>query len=165
MLLQSNAYSSPSSPLEGEKRGLGGDEGVRPTHKRYGVTWLLLLLAFLLTLPHPSQAQRRPKRARPATTQGIRGTVFYLQGNFMPSPDGASGGSRKPVARKLLLFAPPLDADIMESGALDGPFVDLGKRVPAYTVRSGRDGRFRLRLEPGTYSLIVQEPDGRYKIE
>lgn len=119
-------------------------------------------LAVCLALPHPGHAQRRPKRSKPAPVQGIRGQVIYLSGNFMPGPDGSAGGTRKPVARKLLLFAPPLDADIMESGALDGPFVDLGKRIPVYTVRSGRDGRFRLRLEPGTYSLIVQEPDGRY---
>ena len=80
----------------------------------------------------------------------------------MPGPDGGAGGVRKPVARKILLFAPPLDADVLESGALDGPFVALGKRVPAYTARSGRNGRFRLAVEPGSYSLIVQEPDGRF---
>lgn len=129
---------------------------------------LALLFLLLLLGPGLAQAQQRKAKSRKSRktqaaplVQGVDGIVLFLSGNFMPGPD-AAGGSTKPVVRKILLFSPPLDLEEMESGALDGPFLNLGNRKPAYTATSGTDGHFRIATRPGTYSLVVQEEDGRF---
>jgi len=128
----------------------------------------VLFLLLLLLAPGLAQAQQRKAKSRKARktqaaplVQGVDGVVLFLSGNFMPGP-GATGGGTKPVVRKILLFSPALDLEEMESGAMDGPFVRLGNRKPAYTVTSGADGHFRIATRPGTYSLVVQEEDGRF---
>lgn len=129
---------------------------------------LVLLFLLLLLAPDLAQAQQRKAKSRKARktqtaplVQGVDGVVLFLSGNFMPGPD-ATGGSTKPVVRKIHLFSPALELEEMESGAMDGPFIRLGKRKPAYTITSGTDGHFRIATRPGTYSLMVEEEDGRF---
>ena len=128
----------------------------------------LFLFLFISTLAGYAPACFGQKnKARSATTksfkQGIAGKVEFWSGNFMPTvadPKHATQppqNSIKPVKRKLLFFAPPLQASITTR---DGMFVTT-KQLPSYTTWSGTHGRYRLPCPAGTYTVLVQEPDGK----
>ena len=111
----------------------------------------LLLIGWAVALPVYGQKARHKKAhmaKKPVLGQGLLGTVLFLEGNFMPGPD-AKGGSSKGVKRIVQLYAPPLDMDDMEEGGMDGPFIQVGDRKPAYQTVSAKDGSFKLPAAPG----------------
>lgn len=92
-------------------------------------------------------------------TQGIAGVVCYWRGDFMPSPDGASGTIR-PAQRTLEVHAATRDVDLKRSA--DATYIDSVSTPKIATIQSTADGRFEVSLPPGTYSLFVHEPNGLY---
>lgn len=104
------------------------------------VLWVLLLSARLV-----------------AAQQGIRGTVSALEANQMPGP-GQKRAEAKPVQRTILVYALTNQQQVrMENGI----FSEIKTKLIGQ-VRSKRNGRFRISLGPGRYSIFVKEPDGLY---
>lgn len=94
---------------------------------------------------------------------GISGSVLWLEGNLMPGfsePGRPAGAAGKPVRRKIYIYeliarqqaTPSPTAGGALFGSIDGRLV---KKVSA-----GADGRFRVHLPPGRYSLFTAERDG-----
>jgi hypothetical protein len=91
-----------------------------------------------------------------AAQQGITGKVLLRSGNQMPAP--GEPVAEQPVRRRVVIFA--LTGQ-HEATFRDGLFHQITTQKVAETT-SRRNGRFKIRLPPGRYSVLVQEPDGLY---
>jgi hypothetical protein len=97
----------------------------------------------------PSQQAKIPKGMG-----AIFGQVTFVQGNMMPSPDGPKSGGQ-PVRRQIGVFKLTSFRQT-KTGIRTGFFAAMGSR-PVLTTWSAKDGNYRLRLKPGTYSVCVRE--------
>jgi hypothetical protein len=88
--------------------------------------------------------------------QGIKGTVLWLEGNFMPGP----GQDRKgqPVERALYIYQILKESDLKKKE----PFYAIPDLEPVKIVTSDSEGRFSVALPPGSYSLLSKEKEGLY---
>ena len=126
-----------------------------------------IVFVFLLLLVSAFTACAQKGRLKKGSThklvamQGICGTVVEKRGNYMPSPDSPRtnpGGT--PVEREVLIF-PVLNMSQVDAG--DNGFINSVRDAkPVKTVKSGKDGKFCVRLPVGQYSVMVQEPKGLY---
>ncbi len=84
----------------------------------------------------------------------VIGQVTFVEGNMMPSPDGPKAGGR-PVRRQIGIFRLTSFRQT-KPGVRTGFFAAMGSR-PLLTTWSAKDGTYRLRLKPGTYTVCVRE--------
>jgi hypothetical protein len=108
---------------------------------------MFLVLAALAAYPLPGICQR----------QGIRGEVFWLSGNQMPGP-GRSIAPSLGIKREIHIYEVTTTD---EANQQDVFFSNLKTRHVA-TVMSGSNGKFKVKLPPGRYSLFVKEPQGLF---
>ena len=108
---------------------------------------LLIFMAGILTPDQPGFCQR----------QGIKGQVFWLSGNQMPGP-GRELAPNLGVSREILIYEATTKADVVQHETF---FSDIKTRLVA-TVVSGNDGRFKVKLPPGRYSVFIKEPSGLF---
>ncbi len=102
------------------------------------------MLAIVILLCHNVQAQ-----------QGIRGKISWSAGNQMPGPDQKSG-SAKGIKRKILVYeVTTMEQTVQEEGFFTKVNTKLVKEA-----KSRKNGRFRIKLPSGTYSIFVQEAKG-----
>ena len=94
--------------------------------------------------------------------QGVRGQVLWLEGNFMPGiheegevPERPSG---QRIQRTLRIYE-LTNRD--EAEYRDGFFVNVEEELVA-TVESNPSGNFSVALEPGRYSVLVEEEQGLF---
>lgn len=88
--------------------------------------------------------------------QGIKGTVLWLEGNFMPGPGMDKEG--EPVVRQLYIYPIMNKRELTKTG----DFYELPDQEPVKIVESNADGQFRVGLPPGSYSLFSKEEGGLY---
>lgn len=91
-------------------------------------------------------------------SQGISGTVLWYEGDLMPGID-KEPVEGKPIERKILIYevTHPDQADVIEPGF----YGNLQTRLITVTHSDG-EGKFIVALEPGTYSVLVEEPKGLF---
>jgi len=97
-------------------------------------------------------------------TTGLFGTVKFLEGNHEPGP-GPSSGTTTLVAREIRFYT-TTSADSVDHAA--GP--SMYKAGLYSTIRaslraksySGVDGKYRVTLSPGKYSVFVEDGDNWY---
>lgn len=90
-----------------------------------------------------------------AQQQGIRGKISWSEGNQMPGPDQKSG-TAKGIKRKILVYeVTTMEQTVQEEGFFTKVNTKLVKEA-----KSCKNGRFRIKLAPGTYSVFVQEAKG-----
>ena len=91
------------------------------------------------------------KAAKEEARQGVRGVVEKLSGNFMPGPGRGAGGRREPLSVPVHVFKGKVKV-----------FVKPDPKHPQLVaiVKSGKDGRYKVPLEPGEYT-VVAEIDGK----
>lgn len=88
---------------------------------------------------------------------GIRGKVVWKAGNVMPGPDRPRA-SGQPVKREIHVYAL---TKMSEANTIDaGGFYDSVRTQLVKKVVSDAQGRFRVSLPPGQYSVFVKEPKG-----
>ncbi|GCC53044.1 hypothetical protein SanaruYs_32850 [Chryseotalea sanaruensis] len=105
----------------------------------------LFLLVIVILLSHNVQAQK----------QGIRGKITWSSGNQMPGPDKKSS-TTKGIKRKIFIYeVATLEQVVQEEGFYKNINTKLVKEA-----KSCRNGRFRIKLPVGTYSVFVQESKG-----
>lgn len=85
---------------------------------------------------------------------GIRGTVYLVTGNQMPSP-----GEPKPAPRgiKTTLYIYELTNMSQVVRTETSAFYSTIASKPVKQVETGEDGSFKVKLPPGRYSLFVKK--------
>jgi hypothetical protein len=89
--------------------------------------------------------------------QGVTGTVYWMEGDFMPRIGEKPGGSRQPIARDVLFYPPFKTSDLIEA---QGPIYQHLPNVPLARVSTDENGKFSVSLPAGTYSVFTKEPNG-----
>jgi hypothetical protein len=92
-----------------------------------------------------------------AQSQGICGSVLWVQGNQMPGPD-KSIAAGKGVKREVHIF----QKTTVNQTTQQGVFFSEIKTPKVKVITTKRNGSFKVKLEPGTYSLFVKEEEGLF---
>lgn len=90
--------------------------------------------------------------------QGIYGTVTWLQGNMMPSPDEPRATNGNPIARTLNIY------EVVTFKEVEGqaPLFNSVKGKLIKSVKSNNKGFYECELPAGTYSVFTVEPEGGF---
>lgn len=91
--------------------------------------------------------------------QGIKGKVLWVSGNQMPSPD-APPPAPKPM--KTILYIYELTNRSQVKSMDGGPFYTTISTRLIKEVRSDAEGRFKVKLPAGTYSIFTKKGDQYY---
>lgn len=120
-------------------------------------SWILFLIALntwgFCSESIPVQKVATKARQTPVTS-GILGTVWWVSGNQMPSPDGKNQ-ARKGVKRKIGVFRVCTEQQV-EKAESSGFYTRIKTRR-IRSVWTDARGRFHIKLPPGRYSLFVWE--------
>ena len=108
---------------------------------------VLGLCIFISSLPSVSAAQ-----------QGIRGQVFWVSGNQMPSPRRETAPTLG-IERELHIHKLTTLRDVNQTKA---PFFSEISSELVLKVKTRVDGSFKVKLPPGDYSLFVKESQGLF---
>ena len=81
--------------------------------------------------------------------QGVSGQVLWFEGDLMPGINKQPVAG-KPVVREIFFYAPTHTSQAMET---DYVFYSEISTQLIEKIKSGEDGRFEIRLDPGTYSV------------
>ena len=92
-----------------------------------------------------------------AQKQGLKGQVFWVSGNQMPGPESILSPNQGAV-REVLIYEITTLNDVTQVGPF---FRDIKTRMVA-TIQSKPDGTFKVKLEPGSYSVFTKEKNGLY---
>ena len=124
------------------------------------LTTPLLLLASVIGCQRPPAQSAVAERSRSGASehgrsvaQGACGTVRWLAGNQMPSPDHAAPAGQ-PVVREVVFYP-------LTNAAQVTPVARFYHALPAQpirTVTSDAEGNFCAELPPGRYSVLTREP-------
>lgn len=90
--------------------------------------------------------------------QGVEGVVQLMKGDFMPGPQPPPG-TVTPVSRKIYFHKP---ATAKQSQPAQTGFYRKILTPLVAQGKSGADGRFRVELPPGTYTMVVEESGALY---
>ena len=106
------------------------------------------ILTAVFVLPfHPGICQK----------QGIRGQVLWFSGNQMPGP-GRELAPELGIKREIHIYELTTMEDVRQEETF---FSDIQTRLVT-TFFSKDNGRFKVRLPPGRYSVFVKEPKGLF---
>lgn len=89
--------------------------------------------------------------------QGIEGQVQWVSGNQMPGPDKKPAPTQG-IEREIYIYE-LLSLDDVESK--DG-FISRVNKPLIKIVQSNPEGNFLVHLDPGTYSILIKEPQGLF---
>jgi hypothetical protein len=92
-----------------------------------------------------------------AQQQGVKGQLYLVTGNQMPSPN-RKHIPRKGVVREIYIYGLTNMSEVDREGV-------FYKKIHTRFVKSqfsNADGTFRIKLPPGKYSLFVKEYNGLY---
>ncbi len=90
--------------------------------------------------------------------QGLQGQLYWIEGNRMPGPGMGAGNPGTPVQRKVHIY-PALKASMVTGQA---PLYETVSVDPVVVLTSNESGSFFVILEPGTYSVLTEEPNGLF---
>ncbi|WOK08559.1 hypothetical protein RT717_07915 [Imperialibacter roseus] len=129
--------------------------------KPWLVSAIVLLISFSCRQDDDSDCwPADPKRNSDAVTikQGLWGDVWLYEGDFAPI---CASGSITPVERTIHIYqqATRKDAEVFEGTLI---FFKTVKTDLIATTTSNAKGFFEVYLEPGIYSVFVQEGDSLY---
>jgi hypothetical protein len=115
---------------------------------------ILLLILIVTSIFSTVFAQKK----RTAHKQGIEGVVIWKAGNLQPSPDAPTPTNQgTPISREIWIVA--LTNTQKTPANEEGFYPKLNQKVIARVV-SDKNGKFRVRLKPGYYSIFTKEKQG-----
>lgn len=97
-----------------------------------------------------------PPRENLCKRQGLQGYVYLVSGNQMPSPDRPSSG-HKGLQTTVYIYRLTNLNDVTrlnESAFYSGISTEFVK-----TVKTDKNGHFKVKLKPGRYSLFIKKDD------
>ena len=89
--------------------------------------------------------------------QGLRGQVFWVSGNQMPGPEAILSPNQG-ATREICIYELTSIKDVTQVG----PFFRDVKTKMVATIQSKPDGTFKVKLQPGAYSVFTKERNGLY---
>jgi len=91
-------------------------------------------------------------------SQGISGIVVWFEGDLLPGI-GKEPVEGIPAERKIYVYRPTLaaQAEVREYVFYNAITTELIKKVSTDQM-----GNFKIKLEPGTYSVFTEEPNGLF---
>lgn len=124
-------------------------------HYSRKINLIFYCLLFLL----PSCRHIQPVVKSVQETQGIKGTINFMEGTFLLSGEIDSSGREYEVEREIYIYelTSLQEVDMAENGFVKAVFSKLIK-----TEKSNEQGKFKANLEPGTYSLFINENNRLY---
>ncbi len=100
------------------------------------------------------------QKTKKVANQGIGGVVLRKSGNLMPSPEVALTASKgSPIEREIYVYQLTNES---QTDATKMPFFSKITTKLIAKVKTGRDGKFKIKLPVGYYSLFTKEKDGLY---
>ena len=121
---------------------------------------IITFICLLISIAFLSACSEDPETTaiQPAK-QGLKGTIYFLEGNFMPP----GTGSITPVERELHVYElTTLDQVTRVEAEYPGIFISFVETELIAKVQSDDKGRFSVDVPPGRYSLMVREGDLLY---
>jgi hypothetical protein len=110
-------------------------------------------LSFCLVLGFFGLASFAPENCRHS---GIKGHVYLVSGNQMPSPDRPAS-SPKGTKTRLYIYELTNISQVSRDGV--SAFYRSVSTKPVKEVETKEDGSFSVKLKPGRYSLFVKKGD------
>ncbi len=89
--------------------------------------------------------------------QGIKGQVLWVSGNQMPGSSKVST-AHQGIVREIHVY----QASSQEQVSMENGFYTTINNSLITIVKSKKDGSFKVKLPPGTYSLFSQEKAGLF---
>ncbi len=93
-----------------------------------------------------------------AQRQGIKGQVFWLDGNKMPGVRTETAPTLG-IQREIFLYKL---TTLQETNQENAPFFSNITSELVTKMKTKKDGSFKIKLPPGAYSLFIQEPKGLF---
>ena len=115
------------------------------------------IIYFLLPLVGLASLSFRPLEAEFCRHQGIKGHVYLVKGNQMPSPDRPNSGG-KGFKTSLYIYELTNTSQVKQSGAY---YTDISTKL-VKQITTDDDGYFKVKLKPGRYSLFVKKGEQFY---
>ncbi len=113
-------------------------------------------IAFLcLLIPFMSCSMQ--KEGAPKIKQGVFGTITWVEGNMMPSPDAPKSAGSKPVEREIKIY----EAVTFKQTKGEAPLFTSVEGKLVKTVKSNAKGFFECELPVGNYSVFTVEEGGK----
>jgi len=92
-----------------------------------------------------------------AQKQGVQGQLFWVTGNQLPSSD-RKHVERQGTAKEIVVYEVATPSDVvLEDGFIKKVYTKFVARTFSKT-----NGSFKIKLDPGLYSVFVKEPNGLY---
>jgi hypothetical protein len=120
--------------------------------------FLSLFLISVLTLVSCNKEGMKSKNSIPES-QGIKGTVVWLEGNMMPSYGDKKKvveNNGKPIVRKIYFCKPTKMSELENNGTI---FQGVAERMFRF-ISSDEKGNFSINLATGKYSVFTEEATG-----
>ncbi|MFT5914147.1 MAG: hypothetical protein ACI81T_000634, partial [Bacteroidia bacterium] len=117
-----------------------------------------IILAGFLSLASCNKEGMKTKNSVPES-QGMKGTVVWLEGNMMPSygeKKKAVENKGKPVVREIYFCKPTKMNELENDGTI---FQGVEERMFRF-VSSDKSGKFSVNLAAGKYSVFTKEKTG-----
>ena len=93
-----------------------------------------------------------------AQKQGIKGQVFWVNGNQMPGPDKNKPVPQQGIAREIYIY----NAVTLNHVQREGAFFNHVDAILIAKIQSQPDGTFKIKLPPGRYSILTKENQGLF---
>lgn len=90
--------------------------------------------------------------------QGVYGTIYWVQGNMMPSPDEPRANQGRPIEKQINIYKVTKFEDVEGQAPL---FTKISTEL-VKTVKSNSQGFYQCELSPGRYSIFTLEEKNSY---
>lgn len=97
---------------------------------------------------------------KPSKTQGIAGEVRWVEGNLMPAINDTTYAQRAkgtPISKEIYIYKATKMKDTHQGVFFQNISSPLARRV-----QTDEQGKFKVDLPPGKYSLFVKEKEGLF---
>ncbi|HEY8400698.1 MAG TPA: hypothetical protein VIK89_05515 [Cytophagaceae bacterium] len=125
-------------------------------YSKKGKIYFPFLLLFLFL---SCQSHRSNNSTDTTFNQGLKGKIIFKEGNFYPNGEIRDRGSIYAVERQIYVHEL---TTISEVDLAEGNFLKNVYSAPIDTVYSDHKGEFKIPLEPGKYSLFINENQRLY---
>ncbi|WP_138765831.1 carboxypeptidase regulatory-like domain-containing protein [Pedobacter xixiisoli] len=97
------------------------------------------------------------KEGLPKIKQGVFGTVTWVEGNMMPSPDAPESAGARTIEREIRIY----EALTFKQVKGEAPLFTAVEGKLVKTIKSNAKGFFKCELPVGSYSIFSVESEGK----